>query len=344
MKKIFILTALRQVGGSGTECIHLADLFHQKGYEVHISTNLYGDKEALEWAKSIGCIIHTEQDYAYIKGYPVVIHGNSHILMKLAEIKKAQPSKIIYISPMWHPSNVEQQALRYNLIDDLIHVSNAQRNHHLNLYKQWNTPHQPLRYGYIPYINPDNTLQKLTFNYKEIKDYVGIGRIARPDPPKYNADLWHQMDLIKTPQPKHVFINSWDNILLSKVGNPPPNKYEITLYQPYAINISHFLDKVHLIVQAQGGSGESYGRYVLEAMLKGVPCILENNTNNAFTEIATPNIHYLHGKTTTEMADAATDLLQHTDKIKEIALNACNHIRERNGNIDYCWNFWKDII
>lgn len=342
MKSIYILSPCRQVGGSGTEVLHLIDLFRKHEIEVYCVNGFGGDQDALKYCESIG--VHSmrwpERDWSFLKDKIVLAHGNPNFHICLPWIKAAKPAKILYISPMWTPSTNELVSINQGLIDEVIHVSNAQRAHHRVIYQQKGIKANVVE-GYRPYINVHNTLQNLKYQYKSPKEYCGIGMTARPDPLKFHKDLWQGFRKIESPVAKKYYLNSFNGCVVPKTG-PIPSDLEVKTYQPYEIKISEFLSSIHMIFQASG-EGESFGRFFLEAIASGVPCVLENTGQNAYSEIAVPGEHFVWANNPELMAVEASKVLS-DNHTAFMALAAYNHLLKTWGNEDFCWEFWKDKI
>jgi len=296
VKSIYILSPCRQVGGSGTEVLHLIDLFRKHEIEVYCVNGFGGDQDALKYCESIG--VHSmrwpERDWSFLKDKIVLAHGNPNFHICLPWIKAAKPAKILYISPMWTPSTNELVSINQGLIDEVIHVSNAQRAHHRVIYQQ-----------------------------------------------KFHKDLWQGFRKIESPVAKKYYLNSFNGCVVPKTG-PIPSDLEVKTYQPYEIKISEFLSSIHMIFQASG-EGESFGRFFLEAIASGVPCVLENTGQNAYSEIAVPGEHFVWANNPELMAVEASKVLS-DNHTAFMALAAYNHLLKTWGNEDFCWEFWKDEI
>lgn len=339
--RVYILSPIRRVGGSGTEIAHLCDLFLMHSITPHLICGPIGDAIAMDWAANRGCHLMQWPDrWGFLKDEIVIAHGNPNFLLSLPHIKQAKPRQIIYISPMWEPSDTELVAINQGLIDMVVHVSNAQRLHHATIHaaKGINCPYVE---GYKPFINLDSTFQDLRYRPKPVGDYFGIGRVQRPYHGKFNVDLWDQMRAIRTPKPKKIFLNSWVDEVAKKTG-PIPYDLDVTTFAPYEIEIGEFFQKIHMLVQ-RSNSGEAFGRYVLEAWACGVPCVLERG-HNAFEEMGEPGIDFLIGDSSAHQAELANCLSEYVAHRALLNHHARVRIEKTYGNHGYCWPFWQKIL
>ena len=340
--KIYCLSPVRRVGGSGSELLSLVSLFLSKGIEIELVCGLCGDTPTIERCKSLGATTRDwpqNQDWSFLSGQVVLAHGNPNFIMQLPMMLRHKPSRVIYISPMWIPSDIEITALNQGQITDLVHVSNAQREYHKTIYQSKGIQNLPIREGYKPYLNPQ--MQDLEFFYKEPTDQFVLGRVSRPDVAKFPKDLWKTYQQIKTPKAKRIFINSFDQNVANKVGNIPEG-LDVLLYRPYEIDINDFLAKCHMIFQQNDNSGESFGRYILEAMYSGIPLVLESGW--ALNEIGEPGVHYLAGKTTEDMIGLASNLAHNPQQMKEMSTQAHLHLLQTFASQDYCYEFWHNLL
>jgi glycosyltransferase involved in cell wall biosynthesis len=99
-----------------------------------------------------------------------------------------------------------------------------------------------------------------------------VGRISRPDPSKFHADLWRLFECIPY-RPLKVRVLGWSAQVEAKLGAPPP---WAEVLAPGDESVEQFLRSIHCLVQVNGGSRENWPRVGLEALASGTPLIVEN--------------------------------------------------------------------
>lgn len=338
-KEIWVAGFPSFVGGADTELLHNIDLWVSNNVIVNLVPMFGMDDNVSEYVKSIGCNIYKYKSNIF-KDKIVVSFCNGEFLSKLPEIMElGKPKTIIWFNCMTWTFDKELEAHKNGWIDYFGFVSDFQKNFLLPQLEKV----RPVKVfeGYIPYFNPNNSCQKIKFEYKKPIDYFGVGRLSRDDPGKFSADMWKIFDKVCSPIPKKVFILGFNDKVREKTGDPP-NGLDWMYWTAGAIPVNELYNKVHCIIHKTGGSRESYCRIVPEAYAFGVPIIVEDEY--AFPELVIDGETGFRCKTSDEMSYRASELSFNETKRKQIILNANKHLYENIANKNKCWIPWSNIL
>jgi glycosyltransferase involved in cell wall biosynthesis len=99
-----------------------------------------------------------------------------------------------------------------------------------------------------------------------------VGRLSRPDPAKYPADLWQILEAVPN---VHARVMGWSAAVERHVGRPPPS-LSVEILRTNAEPARTFLDSLDVLLQVGGTAEENWPRVGLEAMATGVPIIAED--------------------------------------------------------------------
>ncbi len=337
--EVHILSPVRSVGGSGTEALHAVLLLRSRGVDVHVHQSVFGDLPTVNRLSAAGVTFHPwGADFNLIQNKPVVSFSHPPFLTWLTDILACKPAKLLYVSTMYDPPANELAAIARGELRQIVHVSNAQRRHHQALYAT-KSLRPELIAGYRPYIH----LPDFPFNYRRAEHYFGLGCIQRPDPNKFSSRHWELYARTMTPKPKCVFVNGWLEDVALKTGPIPRHLLDVRTFKPYDIAVQAFLSCCHVLLQ-RSEQGESFGRFVIEAMAAGVPCVLEEADYNAFNEIAETGVDFLQAAGLDDQSRLASELAADEPRRMAMAYAARQTLERKYGDPGYCWPWWRRVL
>lgn len=327
------------VGGADTELDHNIDLWCKQGVQVHLVPmfGVHAPMQALCEAR--GCQTH-EYHPGVFRDKVVVSFCNGEFLARLPEIVAAgKPAAVVWFNCMTWAFEAELEAHRQGWIDFFGFVSEYQ--------KGWLLPKleavAPVREleGYRPYFSPDNLSQELRFNYRKPHDWFAMGRVSRDDGAKFSADMWNIFHKVCSPRPTKTFVLGFGQHAHEKCGDPPPG-LDWMAWEPGALRVPEFYDRLHLLIHKTGGSRESYGRVIPEAYASGVPVIVEDDY--AFPDLVLDGMTGFRCQSSDEMSFRASQLAFDEPLRKRMVYAARDFLLHDIAAPDKCWRAWKSLL
>jgi glycosyltransferase involved in cell wall biosynthesis len=193
--------------------------------------------------------------------------------------------------------------------------------------------------GYLPYFNPNNAAQQLSFSYRTPKDWFAMGRVSRDDGNKYSSDMWNIFYKVCSPIHTKTFILGFGQNAHAKTG-PAPAGLDWQTWSPGGIPVREFYERLHILIHKTGGSRESYCRIVPEAYASGVPIIVEDDY--AFPDLVIDGKTGFRCKSSDEMSFRASELAFDEGLRKKIIFAAKEHLKDMSGD-ERCWKAWSKI-
>jgi len=164
-----------------------------------------------------------------------------------------------------------------------------------------------------------------------------VGRISRAAADKFSANTWPIYRRI--PYPVRARVMAWDPQIARKLGEPPP---WAECLPAGAETAEHFFQRLHCMIQVNGGAQENWPRSGLEAMAAGVPVVAENRWG--WREMIR------HGQTgyladnEDELAFYAARLAYDEDLRMEMVSRARKVLEEELANPEVLWEGWRNVF
>lgn len=339
MKAIWVAGAPSFYGGADTELDHNIELWRRFDVEVHIVPMFGLDPKMRQHCIDRGCAVH-EYRADIFKDKVVVSYCNGEFLRLLPEIvEKGKPAQVIWGNCMTWTFDHELRAHKNKWIDKFIFVSNFQK----GMLKPLLEVHNPVDEleGYRPYFSPTNISQQLQFVYRTPQEWFALGRISRDDANKFSDDMWNIFYKVCTPRNKKVFILGYGPNAHHKTKTAPIG-LDWQTWQPNEIPVKQMYSILHAIIHKTGGSRESYCRIVPEAMMAGVPLIVENDY--AFPELIDDGVTGYLCKSSDEMSFRASELAFDEEKRKKMIYTAHDYLVNDIASPSKCWMAWERLL
>lgn len=327
------------LGGADTELDHNIDLWRMYDVDVHLVPMFGSDEKMIELCNQRGCVTH-EYKPGIFKDKIVVSYCNGEFLKELPNIiASGAPRCVIWFNCMTWTFLNEIEGHRNRHINIHGFVSNYQ--------KKWLLP-DLLKYGHVrelegyrPYFNPQNSSQRIEFNYRTPETWFALGRISRDDGNKYSADMWRIFDRVITPRQKKVFILGYGPNAHTKCGQAPPS-LDWQTWGPNGVPVRQVYNILHCIIHKTGGSRESYCRIVPEAYAYGVPVIVEDDY--AFPDLVIDGVTGFRCKSSDEMSFRASELAFNEERRKKMIFDARDFLINELASKEKCWLPWKRVL
>ena len=350
MNDIWVAGCPSFMGGADTELLHQIYLWRMNGYIVNIVPN-GGPRSVPDNIKPVLKQLHCNTFMHYngiFRNKTVVNYCNGPALERLEVDSRPayRFKKYIFFNCMTWVFEKEIEHIRKGNITHLGMISKYQMAYLMKAYYEklpdiFSTEKFPQVFFYTPYFDITG------FNKSNIvKDYIGFGRISRDDPAKFSTDCWKIFNNISSPKPKKVFVLGISDKVLEKIGKPPP-EMDFMFWSPGAITIDDFYSRIDVLIHKTGGSRESFGRTILEAMAYGVIPIVERDY--AFPEILGGTIYeneldWLMCSTSDEMSYKASHLAFNPELMEHYKVILNEHLKLKFCNKEECINQWNILL
>jgi hypothetical protein len=322
--------------GAGTELDNLIDLFREHEVAVHLAPvdNRVDPAVANDLIRR-GCHVHEYHPQLFADKV-VLSFVERTFLAHLSDIaRRGRPAKVIWFNCGLRPMPGELEAHAAGLIDVHGFVSRYQRSRLMPALEAMGCVRT---FDYRPYLN----LKRIEWRYRDWNGVYVLGRISRDDPRKYSRDTWRIFERVQVPPglAKEVNILGFSLRAATKTG-PPPRSLRLRLWRQGEISPGEFFRTIDTLVYKTGGTGESYGRVILEACAHGVVPVVENAY--AFPELI------VHGATGYLAADSQ-ELIHYAGLLAanpgvhfEMSRDARAHV-ERVMDPEQCWQPWLEQL
>jgi len=339
MNELWIAGYPGLLGGAKTETLHIAGCLSSHGVQLHFVPYEAPEDPLRRYCDSKGWPTHGNADDVFA-GKTVAAWNEGRFLLNLPSyMKHGPPAKVIFFNCMTFTNQWEIACHKQGWIDLYGFVSNHQK----ALLTHALSPHGPVNEfsGYIPHLNPDNDLQPFRFKPAPLNDEFVIVRVSRDDPTKYSGDTFQMYDKIDTGRrTKRVVLLGYGPKCRAAFGDPPGDFYEI--YDQGSVPVQSVYERAHCLVYAPGGSGESFGRFVLECWASGVPVITTDS--HAFPELIEDCITGLLCRDALEMSCMASVLACDEKMRRRLIQGGYDKLRTRWADSDKCFEPWKAVL
>lgn len=322
-------------GGADTELSHQIDLFLRHDWNVHLVPMYSAAEDIVVDLQRRGCGIHTFDDGIFTDKI-VASWCNGNFLEALPRIFYAgKPRKIVWFNCMTWLFPREIEAHERSWLDVFGFVSAYQRD---ILAPKLEKIGSIDTFDYRPWTNPC----RFEGAYREWSGSYRIGRLSRDDATKFSDDTWKLYGTVEVPRSlrKEIRIMGFGPNARVKLGAPPAS-LNAAVFPPNFLPPREFLAEIDVLLHRTGGSRESYGRAVIEAMASSVVPIVENDF--AFPEfIVDGETGYLEA-TSEDMSERATWLAHHPEVHRRVARAAREYVVELSKD-EQCIKGWQSLI
>ncbi len=330
-------------GGALTEMLHCIDLLRQHDVDVHLVPVDAISDIARAWDDSIGCHTHAFEGTAMFADKILLGFNNGRLISKMPDIvRDGRPKAFVWWNTMTTQHRHELMCHMAGWIDYHAFGSEYQRSMLLPQLRSVN-PEKTVEFeGYEQYLNPDNDLQRLSFEYTPPTKSFTIGRISRDDPRKFAPDTWQILDSINTGSLRKRALILGFGGFTQRIHGDPPKTLECRCVEADHLPVNVFYRSVHCIIHKTGGSGESYCRIVPEAYAAGVPMIVEHKF--AFPEIIIDGETGFMCEDGDEMIERAEQLARDEGLRKKIIFQAREYLMTHMADGDRIWKSWDSLL
>lgn len=327
------------LGGANIELDHNIDLWCNRGVAVNLVPMFGTDQRMKALCDARSCVTHAYHPGIF-RDKVVVSFGNEEFLALLPEIvAHGKPAAVVWFNCGTWAFEAELEAHRNGWIDFFGFVSQYQ--------KGWLLPELeaigPVRelVGYRPYFNPHNLSQQLRFSYREPRECFAMGRVSRDDGARFSSDMWNIFHKVCSPRPTKTFVLGFGKHAKQKCGDPLPGS-DCMMWEPGALRVSEFYERLHLLIHKTGGSRESYGRVIPEAYASGVPVIVEDDY--AFPDLVLDGMTGFRCHSSDEMSFRASELAFDESLRKRMVYAAHDFLLHDMAAPNKCWPTWKSLL
>ena len=261
------------IGGAGSESFETQKMFRRHGIEVHcVPTWEAPPPDRRREVEAQGVVIHDLRPpqlpglLKELGAPPVVSFINEKFLPHAYRIREISPW--VHLPCMTYVHSWERVAFKKSgLPDALVFQSEFQR----EVYH-----HGLLRHGYRQEIGHSirGAFEFADWHYRPLAREPGtpfvVGRISRPDPSKWNGQLFNCLDPV--PNVRAVLLGA-DEAVRRNIGR---RKYA-TVWPPGHMPAREFYHGLHAQIAMNGGAKENWPRVGLESMALGVPLVVDGH-------------------------------------------------------------------
>lgn len=267
---IFLLGYPGPMGGANTEAWHTVKLWRQADWNVTLIPT-WGDGGSFRpnldavGAKTVEATKETLKDVPGLAGSPVVAMCNSEALKCLPELRRLG-CPFIWVSCMAVVLGERPWFGKHGGADAYIFQSDFQRDQLAPKFAKFgDVNYQRIRGAF--------DVAEWEFNprpHKRGEQFI-FGRVARPDNDKWSSNTWSIYGRVQYPA-KHAIMLGMNEKTHKKLGPAPSWS---TCYQPMAIDVKDYYQRLHALAPINGGAFENWPRAGLEAMAAGVPIVAQ---------------------------------------------------------------------
>ena len=165
-----------------------------------------------------------------------------------------------------------------------------------------------------------------------------VGKLARPDPDKWPADLWNIIDSIGD-KARCARVMGWSEKLYGKLGMAPS---WAEVLQPCQEESRVFLSSLHTLLAVNGGARENWPRVGLESMSTGVPVIAHDAWG--WREMIVHGETGFLAKSSEEFSILATALAKDEALRQQIIRNARARLVDYLAEPNRIWAAWRRLF
>lgn len=336
---VFVSGYPGDIGGANTECWHTVKLWRRFGLEVTLLPTWKAPAKWRERLEGIGCrTVETAAerlgDVPGLAGSVVVSFCNSNFLAAAEKFRDLE-CRIVWVGCMtWLFAEERRHYQRRGPFEVYVFQSEHQRRQLEPQLAKYG-----VRSGQCHLVRGAFCADE--FPFRPLAHQSGaplvIGRISRAAEDKYSSNTWPIYRRI--PHPVRARLMAWDRRVQRKLGAPPD---WAECLPAGTESPPEFLQKLHCMVQVNGGAGENWPRSGLEAMATGVPVVVQNAWG--WREMIR------HGQTG-YLCDNDDQLAFYTAKLAydeplrmEIAYQARKAMEEELAHPEVIWAGWKTLL
>jgi glycosyltransferase involved in cell wall biosynthesis len=338
--RVFLFGYPGALGGANTEAWHTIRLWKEGGIDVHVVPTWGRDRPWKRRLAAAGVPTHevSQRELAstpQLPGSVCVSFCNARFL-EIAPQLRTLGCPLVWVNCMtWIFPQERLLYDRHGLCDAMVFQSEFQR----SLLEPELRP-----FGYAP---SQGWLIRGAFYWDEWPfrlpprrpdGMFRVGRLARPDPDKWPADLW-QIYASIAHRPLEARVMGWNDRIAWKCGPPPA--WAETL-APLQEDAGAFLRSLDGLVTANGGARENWPRIGLEAMASGVPVVAENRWG--WREMIAHGETGLLADTPQELARYATWLAHDVALRRQLAIAARARLERELAHPDTLRRSWQRLF
>lgn len=337
---IYVIGSPSSVGGADTELWHTLRLWRSRGLEVTVVPTWAMADGWQARCQSIGCAVEAPSgpeellDVPGIRGSTCVSFCNQVFLAEAGRLRKAGCKTVWANCMTWMFDAERGHFAEYGPFDHFVFQSRYQRGQLVPLYKQYG-----FKASQGSIIRGAFAVEEFPFRPLPHPRHAPlvVGRISRPDPDKYSSNTWPIYS--RVPHPLQARLMAWDERIEKKLGPPPP---WAECLPANAEPAPAFFQRLHVMLQINGGAAENWPRSGLEAMATGVPVVVQNQWGwremicHGRTGFLASNDH--------ELAYYTARLGYDEDLRLRMAARARRALEDELANPELLWAAWRRVF